>query len=356
MRVSILLARLCFIAVGAVFIYGCTITSEGIQTFEVPIEEILPPSRVVASYRQLNKPLRMKDEELSEQYGSAERLEIVNKWSKVTTVYADYGIPERPAKARISVTEISTKVNAYGAYSNLRPSDLSDKSYVKVGVHGTVIDDRLFFVQDKYLIIVRDLAGTPEPERRSMLINFGHALSQRLPRDITDISLVGYLPYENRVAASERLDKDDPLGMNIFKQGAVTAQYRVQEKPDKSEKSNDPALLGKTIRDCKVFLIETKDKGSSKSALKSVRKEFDKQGKTEDLGFCEEGFTTTFNGTPAMIARRESVIFGCYGSFNEKEMKGLMSAIDRRVKPYVPPKVKEKDPVEEDEAKKKKGK
>ncbi len=352
MRIIVsLLLRLYLVVLGSLIVYGCTITSEGVQQFEVPLEDILPPSRCVASYRQLNKPLRLKEAELSEQFGNAERLEIVDKWSKVSSVYADYGIPERPPKARISVTEISTKINAYGAYSNLRPSDLNERSYVKVGVHGTVIDDRLFFVQDKYLIIVRDLAGTPEPERRTMLINFGHALSDRLPRDITDISLVGYLPYENRVAASERLDKDDPLGFTIFKQGAVTAQYRIVEKP---EKGKAPATA-KTGHECKVFLVEAKDKAGSKAALKSARKEFDKQGKTEDLGFCEEGFTTTFNGSPAMIARREGVVFGCYGSFDEKEMKGLMSAIDRRVKPYVPPKVKEADPIEADEKKKKAG-
>src|ERR1043165_6557291 len=188
---------------------GCTITTEGVQNFEVPIEDILPPSRVVASYRQLNKPQRIKDSELEEQFGSKERLEIVGKWSKLTSVYSDYGIPERPPKARISVTEMSTKLNAYGAYSNLRPHDLNEKSYVKVGVHGTVIEDRLFFVQDRYLVIVRDLNNTQEPERRSMLINFGHALSARVPRDITDISMVGYLPYEHRVPASEQMEKDD---------------------------------------------------------------------------------------------------------------------------------------------------
>ncbi|MEI6235908.1 MAG: DUF6599 family protein [Planctomycetota bacterium] len=343
------LIRLLVVVVGLPILSGCTITSEGIQQYEVPIEDILPPSRCVASYRQLNKPLRLKEGELDDQIGGRERLEIMDKWSKASTVYSDYGIPERPAKARISVSEMSTKVNAYGAYSNLRPSDLSEKSYVKVGVHGTVIDDRLIFVQDRYLIVVRDLAGTPEPERRSMLINFGHALSQRLPRDITDITLVGYLPYENRVPASERLDKDDPLGMKTFKDGAVTAMYRNQEKGPRGER-----VTPKDARECKVFLAELRDKSAATGALKSLRKEFAKTGKADDLGFCEDGFTTTFNGVPAMIGRRESVVFGCYGSYNEKEMKGLMSQIDRRVKPYVPPKIKEKDPIDEDEKKKKK--
>src|SRR5258705_11674479 len=93
---SAFIVRLSLLVLLALIAEGCTINQEGIQTFEVPIEEILPPSRVVASYRQFNKPIRMKDEEIVEQYGNAERLEIVDKWSKVTTVYSDYGIPERP--------------------------------------------------------------------------------------------------------------------------------------------------------------------------------------------------------------------------------------------------------------------
>ncbi len=342
-------ARACLIAAAALLAGGCTVTQEGIQTFEVPIEEVLPPSRVVASYRQLNKPVPMKDAELDEQFGNAERLDILEKWSRLKTVFSDYGIPERPPKARISVTELSTKQNAYGAYSNMRPGDLNEKSYVKIGVHGTVIEDRLFFVQDRYLMVVRDLSGSHDPERRTMLINFGHAISDRLPRDITDISLVGYLPYENRVPASEKLEKEDPLGMNMFKSGGVTAAFKIKEKVD--NKINE--------RDCKVFLADAKDKSGANSALKSLRKEFDRLGKTEDIGLGEENkgdtksFTCQINGSPGMIAKREGVVYGCYGTYNEKEMKGLMSNIDRRIKPYVPPKIKEKekDPVDEDKKK-----
>ncbi|HLX63859.1 MAG TPA: DUF6599 family protein [Planctomycetota bacterium] len=319
---------------------GCTITSEGVQNFEVPIEDLLPPSRVVASYRQLNKPLRLKDSELEEQFGGKERIDIIEKWSRVTTVYSDYGIPERPPKARVSVTEMSTKLNAYGAYSNLRPPDLSEKSYVKIGVHGTVIDERLFFVQDKFLIVVRDLSGSQDPERRAMLINFGHALSSRVPRDITDISMVGYLPYEHRVPASERIEKDDPFGLNVFKQGCCVAKFRIEK------------------REITVFVAEFKDKGGAHGAFKAVRSQLEKQGKLDELGFAEEGFIGTMDSQPAMIAKREAVVFGCFGSFDDKEMKSLMSNIDRRVKPYVPPKIKEpeKNPADEEEKKNKQGK
>ncbi len=301
MRHTILiLSRVTAFSILAIMVFGCTITTEGIQNFDVPIEEILPPSRIVASYRQIAKPLVIKDAELEEQFGNKERMEIVDKWSKVKSISSDYGIPERAPKARISVTELSNKQNAYGAYSNLRPSDLNEKSYVKIGVHGTVMEDRLFFVQDRFLIIVRDLASTPEPERRTMLINFGNAISDRLPRDITDISLVGYLPYENRVPASERLDKEDPLGMSILKGGGVTASFKIQDKGEKGDKKVE-------TRECKVFLSDAKDKGSAKTALKQLRKEFDKDGgKTEDLAQGEDGFTCSFNNAPAMIAKREN--------------------------------------------------
>jgi hypothetical protein len=318
-------ARSCLLLLAAFSGASCTVTQDGIQKFEVPIEEILPPSRVVASYRQLAKPSAIKDAELEEQFGGGkERLESVDKWSKGTSIYADYGIPERPPKARISVTEMSTKQNAYGAYTSVRPAHLDEKSYVKIGVHGTVMEDRLLFVQDRFLIIVRDLSGSQDPERRTMLINFGHAISDRMPRDITDIALVGYLPYENRVPASEKLDKDDPLGMGLFKNGGVTALFRIEQ------------------RDCHVFLADIKDHGSSKGVYKDVKKALEKEGKTEDVALGEEAFTATFRGSPGIVARRESVVYGCYGAYTDKEMKALMSNIDRRIKPYVPPKIKDK--------------
>jgi hypothetical protein len=334
------------LAVGLVFLSsGCTITTEGMQNYEVTLEDILPPSRVVASYRQLAKPTRLNDTELQEQIGTKEQYEIVGKWSKMKAVYSDYGIPERPPKARVAVIELGNKQDAYGAYSNLRPNTLEDKCYLKIGVSGTVMEDRLVFVQDRFLILVRDLNGTPEPERRAMLVNFGYATSARIPKDITDITLVGYLPYDNRVPASEKLDKEDPLGLGVLKTGGVTANFKIVDK------------LGPKIaeRNCTVFLSELKDKGGAKGILKRVRDMLDKEGKTEDAGMGEEGFTCSFRGAAGMVARREAVVFGAYGTYTEKELKTLMSNIDRRIKPYVPPKAKEKekDPAEEEAAKKK---
>ena len=150
---------------------------------------------------------------------------------------------------------------------------------------------------------------------------------------------MGYLPYENRVPATERLDKDDPLGMGLFKGGGVTALFRIDK------------------RECHVFLADTKEKGNAGNVYKNVKKALEAEGATEALSIGEEGFSGKFRGSPAMVAKRESVVYGCYGTYDEKEMKSLMANIDRRVKPYAPPKIKEKekDPAEEDAKKKKQG-
>jgi len=302
---------------------GCTITTEGIQQAEVPLEEVFPPSKAVASYRQAKKPAKPDDKELEAQVGNAQKLAILKKWGVLGSLAAEYGIPERPPKARISVTEVSSKQNAYGAYTNLRPGLLPDANYMKIGVHAFVDGERLIFVQDRFLIIIRDLSGAADPARRTMLINFARAVSDRIPRDITDINLISYLPYENRVPATERLDKEDPLGMGLFKSGGVTALYRIDN------------------RECKVFMAEVADSSSTKGLIKDVTKAMEKEGSLSELGIGAEGFQGRLFKSMAMVARREQVVFGCYGTLTEKEMKNVMAAMDRRIKPYVPPKVKE---------------
>ena len=42
----------------------------------------------------------------------------------------------------------------------------------KIGVHATVDSDRLLFVQDRFLIVIRDLSGATDPMRRTMLVNW----------------------------------------------------------------------------------------------------------------------------------------------------------------------------------------
>lgn len=330
--------RLCLCAAliaGLLVAAGCTITTDGIQQAEVPLEDIFPPSKAVASYRQLKKPAKPSDQELDDACGSATKVAVMRKWGVLGSLTTQYGIPERPPKAQVTVVELGSKHNAYGAYTNLRPGLLKDTNYVKVGVHGTLDNDRLVFVQDRFLIFVRDLSDSTENARRTLLINFGRAISDRIPRDITDIEIVSYLPPENRVPATERLDKEDPLGLGLMKAGGVTALYRIDN------------------RECKVFLGQAETLGAARDLAKDIRHALEKEAPVSELGIGQDGCQGRFLKSPALLARRDMVVFGCYGTMTEKEMRNIMSSIDRRVKPYVAPKVKERKPEEEEETKKK---
>src|SRR4051812_16776098 len=75
---------------------GCTITPDGVQQYEVPQEEIFPPSKTVASYRQSKKPEKIESKAVEEQIGSAQKLAILKKWGFLSTMMAEYGIPDRP--------------------------------------------------------------------------------------------------------------------------------------------------------------------------------------------------------------------------------------------------------------------
>jgi hypothetical protein len=333
-----LAGMLCIFGALVLGLSGCTVTPDGVQQFDVPMEEIFPPSKTVASYRQLKKPEKIDAKAIEEQIGSAQKYSVLKKWGALSTLMAEYGIPDRPVKARVTVTEMGSKQNAYGAYSNIRPGLLADANYVKIGVHGTVDADRLIFVQDRYLIAVRDLSGDVDPTRRTMLINFGRAISDRIPRDITDIDLVGDLPTENRVPATERLDKEDPLGMGLFKGGGVTALYRIEN------------------RECKVFLCDTKENSDIKGLVQQVKAAMEKEAPTSELGIGVEGYQGRLFKSQAMLALRENTIFGCYGTMTEREMKNIMAAIDRHVKPAFTLKAQEKKPEEDENADKDKTK
>jgi len=332
----LLAGMICIFGALVLGLSGCTVTPDGVQQFEVPQEEIFPPSKAVASYRQVKKPERIEAKAIEDQIGGAQKFAVLKKWGALSTLMAEYGIPDRAPKARVTVTELGSKQNAYGAYSNTRPGLLADTNYVKIGVHGTVDAERLIFVQDRYLIVIRDLSGDTDPTRRTMLINFGRAISDRIPRDITDIELISYLPTDNRVPATERLDKEDPLGMGLFKGGGVTALYRIDN------------------RECKVFLADAKENSDIKGLVQQVKAAMDKEAPTSELGVGVEGYQGRLFKSLAMLARRESTIFGCYGTMTEREMKNIMAAIDRHVKPAVPLKALEKKPEpEEDKTKSK---
>ena len=208
---------------------GCVITPDGIEDKEVLVPDIFPPSKTVASYRRSEKVSRADREVLTKQLGGKHKFGILKKWGTFSSMYADYGLPKKPPKVRVTVTEMTNRLRAYGAYTNLRPGLLKRKQYVKIGIHGTIDGARLLFVQDMYLIVVRDLSRSTADQRRSLLINFGRRISSRIPRPIGDVDVISFLPFQNRVLASERLDQDDPLGLDILKGGAVTALYRNKE-------------------------------------------------------------------------------------------------------------------------------
>jgi hypothetical protein len=80
--------------------------------------------------------------------------------------------------------------------------------------------------------------------------------------------------------------------------------------------------------------------GSARSLLKDIKTVAQKEGPLTELGIGEEGYLGRLFKKPAMLAREDQLVFGCYGTLAEKEMRNLMSTLDRRVKPYVPPKAK----------------
>lgn len=300
-----------------VTVSGCTITSEGIEKKAIEVGDIFPPSKSVASYKMVDKPLRMTDKDLSEQLGDKTHLELFKKWGGLGANFCDYGLPQHPPKVRVSITELPSKLIAYGLYTNLRPSLLPERQYVKIGVHGTIDGPRLTFVQDRYLIVVKDLSNSPEEQRRSILVAFGTNMSNRIPRDISDVEPVAFLPIQYRVTASERLDKEDPLGLNIFTQGGATAVYRKED------------------REAKIFLALTTTTWGKSGEFEKLKKVVEKNGPTKSTLIGDKGFAGTMFNQTFYCSMRDTVIFGTFGNFSAEEQQELMAAIDRKVKPLI---------------------
>jgi hypothetical protein len=296
---------------------GCTITTEGIEKTPLTLEEIFPPSKAVASYRQADKPARADEKLLTEQLGGKNKLEILKKWGAINTLSCDYGLPERPPKVRLTVTEMPSKIFAYGAYTNLRPALLPERQYVKIGVHGTIDNGTLMFVQDRYFMIARDLSNAPEEQRRAMLVNFATNLSDRIPRNIADVEPISFLPIKNRVTASERLDKEDPLGLGIFTEGGATALYRSEDK------------------EAKIFMALGAAGLHKYTELNKIKLAMQKEGPVREYLVGDKGFQGVFFGKPCLIAARENVVFGVYGTYRDDELREMMATIDRKIKPLI---------------------
>src|SRR5438552_222140 len=92
-------AMLCIFGALVLALSGCTITPDGVQQFDVPQEEIFPPSKAVASYRQIKKPEKIEAKAIEEQIGGAQKYAVLKKWGALSTMAAEYGIPDRPPKA-----------------------------------------------------------------------------------------------------------------------------------------------------------------------------------------------------------------------------------------------------------------
>jgi hypothetical protein len=297
---------------------ACEITSDGVQQQPVALVDIFPPSKSVASYRQVAPPKRIMQDDLITQLGGKERLAQMRKWSSFSTEMCEYGLPNKPPKVRVTISEMTSRIDAYGAYTNIRPPMLPETQYVKIGIHATLEGDRLLLVHDKYLITVRDLEQTPEEQRRAMLVNFGRSISNRIPFPITDVEPASFLPFQNRVPASDRLDKEDPLGLSILQGGAVSALYRIEK------------------RECRVFLARAGEGWSKLAHLNRIKKVMEGTALMTELHIGDAGWAGQWKGNAVMIAQREDIVFGVLGNFSADEMRELMAAMDRRIRPYVP--------------------
>jgi len=314
-RVLFLCLLAAFVA-ATLFLPGCTITNEGVQK-EIAIEEIFPPSKAVSSYRQVAPPRQIKEEELAGQFGGKEKAAILRKWSSFTSRVCEYGLPKKPPLVRVTVSELSTRMDAFGAFSNIRPAMLPENQYIKVGVQGVLVGERLFFVHDRYLVAVRHLQPGSEARRRALLLNFGRGISRRIPRPMVEPSPINFLPLQHRVPATERLDKEDPVGLGGVNNGA-SAVYRIES------------------REARMFMAQVTGTFRRLAFLQKYRKAMEKEGPVKELQIGDGSCQGKLNKMNAIIAQRQDVVFGIIGTLEENDMLAIMAAADRMIKPYIP--------------------
>lgn len=313
---------------------GCEITTEGIEAKEVVVDEIFPPSKTVSSYRQLGLPKQVAEAAQVEQFGSKEKLAALKKWSSFATRSCDYGLPNQPPLIRVMVCEMSTRLDSFGAFSNLRPAMLPDNQYVKIGVQAVLDGDRLFFVHDRYLVIIRHLQQSPDEQRRALLLNFGRGVSKRIPRPMIEPTPLNYFPVQYRVPATERLDKEDPVGLAIVENGA-SALYRIGN------------------RESRMFMATASGTFRRLAFLEKYRKAMQAEGPTKEIQLGDGCYQGKLNKLNAVIAQREDVVFGILGTLEPEEMQEIMATADRLIKPYIPVKYKDVQKKGEEDEKEK---
>jgi hypothetical protein len=315
---------------------GCEITNEGMEAKEVVVEEIFPPSKTVSSYRQIAAPKQANEEALVEQFGGKDKLVTLRKWSSFATRVCEYGLPNQPPLMRVMICEMSTRLDSFGAFSNLRPAMLPENQYVKIGIQAVLDGDRLFFVHDRYLVIIRHLQKTTDEQRRALLLNFGRGVSRRIPRPMIEPTPLNYFPLQYRVPASERLDKEDPVGLAIVENGA-SALYRVGN------------------RESRMFMAMATGTFRKLAFLDKYRKAMEAEGPVKEVQLGDGCYQGKLNKLSAMIAQREDVVFGILGTLEPDEMQEIMATADRLIKPYIPVKYNDVTKKSEEEEKDKGG-
>lgn len=261
----------------------------------------------------------------------------MEKWNALSQHYCDYGIPGRKPKVRLVVAEFSSKENAYGAFTALRPENIPPADCLKLGVQGVLTGGRLYFIQGRFLVCVRDLSSAAGPEQRTVLVEFGLRISERLPHDISDVPAVGKLPLHHRVPGSEKFHRESPLGLGIIKRRAATARYRFAERRGL------------------FFVVNCKLGGGYRSVLKKLRAAMKKEGAVRDATFGEKGYAGTLNGRPATIAARRGFVFGVVGNLDPREVKALLADTDGRIRPYADEPFKSDEEKKSEEEKNKSG-
>jgi hypothetical protein len=305
-----------FAALAFFSILGCTVTTAGMESKETIVEDVFPPSRVVASYRRLNKPKQLpRGAERRKAWGDERAVEILSQWNALSHHYCDYGLPNQLPRARLVIAEFSDKENAYGAFTALRSDNLPVEAHVKIGVQGVFLSERLFFTQNRYLAAVTDLAPDQSDERRSVLIEFGLRISDRLPHDITDIAPITRMPLENRVPGSEKFWREAPAPLKVADRELAAARYKVGP------------------REGTFFVADCALGGGAKRVFGRFESAMSKEGPLRAAPFGQKSFSGTFNRQPSIIAIRDGVVFGVYGGLDPKEMVSLMTEADKRIQP-----------------------
>jgi hypothetical protein len=168
--------------------------------------------------------------------------------------------------------------------------------------------------------------------RRALLFTFGLAIQSRIPKSLHEPYPLAYLPVEWRVPGSERLNREDVLGLGLFPSGSLSAVYR------------------RYAKECVIQIAaDDERRGWRAPSLKRIGSRLLEAGPVKELfvgeelwdldhdGLYDRGYHGRLAGKTCMVALRLGVVFCAYGDWDEKEMRSLLAAIDRNLHPFAPP-------------------